>query len=62
MTEPRFQSEETLAHRSRLVRRSAVCERSLMNIALNHPASGNGATTSLFHVGRLMSAVPEPVR
>ena len=28
----------------------------------NHPASGNGAMTSLFHVERLDRAVPEPGR
>ena len=28
----------------------------------NWPASGNGATTRLFRIGRLGRAVPEPVR
>jgi len=28
----------------------------------NHPASGNGAIASLFHIASLVRAVPEPVR
>jgi len=28
----------------------------------NHAASGNGAIASLFHIGRLGRAAPEPIR